>query len=286
MRILSAIFVYPIKSLGGIPLQTAVVQPRGLRYDRRWMLVDEQDRFVSQREVAALATLGTAIEPPFLVVFSKKNPGLRVQIPLAPPVSEMPETTVQIWDDRCLARVHALETNAWFTEVLGAPVRLVFMPDTTVRVTDPKYARTEHVTTTVQRRDDAGVSGIPVSFSDGYPYLIIGQASLDDLNDRLAQPLPMDRFRPNFVFTGGLPYEEDAWEAFALGDTGFRGVKPCARCAITTTDQETGVRHTEPLKTLATYRKQGHRILFGQNVIWTGSGDGIVEIGMPLSIDC
>jgi len=286
MRILSAIFVYPIKSLGGIPLEAAVVQPRGLQYDRRWMLVDEHDRFVSQREVAALATLGTAIEPPFLVVFSKKKPTLRVHIPLEPPVSERPETTVQIWDDRCRARVHAPAIQAWFTEMLGASVRLVFMPDTTVRVTDPKYARAEYVAAAVRRRGDAVASGIPVSFSDGYPYLIIGQASLDDLNDRLAQPLPMDRFRPNFVFTGGLPYEEDAWEAFALGDTGFRGVKPCARCTITTTDQETGVRHAEPLKTLASYRQQGHRILFGQNVIWTGNGGGIVKIGMPLSIGC
>lgn len=270
MYALTAIFTYPIKSLGGIALQTALVQPRGLQYDRRWMLVDEQGLFVSQREVAELALLGTAIEPPFLIVFSKKNPARRVHIPLEPPVSDMPETTVQVWDDRCPARVHDPTINAWFSETLGTPLRLVFMPDTTVRPTDPQYAPAD----------------LPVSFSDGFPYLLIGQASLDDLNARLAQPLPMNRFRPNFVFAGGTPYEEDTWQDFAIGDVRFRGVKPCARCIVTTTDQETGQRGAEPLKTLATYRKQGHRILFGQNVIWAGAGDTRVEIGMPLSNGC
>jgi uncharacterized protein YcbX len=266
MRILTELNIYPVKSLGGISLQESVVQPRGLQYDRRWMLVDEQGRFVSQREVAEMTQLGTAIEPPFLVVFSKKNPASRVRIPLEPPVSEMPEITVTIWDDHCTARVHPPEINTWFSDMLGLPLRLVFMPDTTVRPTDPKYAP----------------EGLPVSFSDGFPFLLIGRASLDDLNNRLAEPLPMDRFRPNFVFTGGTPYEEDDWAEFSIGSVRFRGVKPCARCIITTTDQETGARAAEPLKTLATYRKHGNRILFGQNVLWEAGSRDIVQVGMPV----
>jgi len=262
-RTLSSLLIYPIKSLGGISVHEAVAQERGLQYDRRWMLVDAQGRFVSQREVAEMALLGTAIEPPFLVVFSKKNPRLRIHLPLQPPVLDMPEILVDIWDDHCTARVHTLDVNNWFSDILGSPVRLVFMPDTAWRPTNPTYAP----------------EGMPVSFADGFPYLIIGQATLDDLNGRLPQPLPMNRFRPNFVFSGGGPFEEDAWRDFSIGDVRFRSVKPCARCIIPTTDQDTGLRAAEPLKTLATYRKQGHRILFGQNVVWLGGTENVVRVG-------
>ena len=262
MPILTAIYIYPIKSLGGIQLNESIVQPRGLQYDRRWMLVDADGRFVSQREVAELALLGTALEPPFLSVFSKKNSALRLQILLEPNVSEMPELEVQIWDDRCVARVHSAEINGWFSEHLGQPLRLVFMADSTRRMADAQYAP----------------EGMPVSFSDGFPILIIGQATLDDLNSRLEQPLPMNRFRPNFVFEGGQPFEEDDWTDFRIGDQDFRGVKPCARCIIPTTDQETALRAAEPTKTLATYRMVGRKILFGQNVIWMGNGESRVWV--------
>jgi len=265
-RTLTSLHIYPIKSLGGMSVHEAVAQERGLQYDRRWMLVDAQGRFVSQREVAEMALLGTAIEPPFLVVFSKKNPRLRIHLPLQPPVLDMPEIEVDIWDDHCTARVHAPDVNGWFSDILGSPVRLVFMPDTAWRPTDPTYAP----------------EGMPVSFADGFPYLIIGEASLDDLNSRLPQPLPMNRFRPNFVFSGGTAFEEDAWRDFAIGSVHFRGVKPCARCIIPTTDQDTALRAAEPLRTLATYRKQGHRILFGQNVVWLGGAETVVRVGDPI----
>lgn len=267
MHTLTALYTYPIKSLGGIQLHESIVQPRGLQYDRRWMLVDTEGRFVSQREVAELALLGTAIEPPFLIVFSKKNPALRLQILLEPAVASMPELEVQIWDDRCVARVHAPEINRWFSEHLGASLRLVFMSDLTQRAADAQYAP----------------AGTPVSFADGFPILLLGQATLDDLNSRLATPLPMNRFRPNFVFEGGAPFEEDNWSDFQIGDQVFRGVKPCARCIIPTTDQDTAQRAAEPLQTLATYRQQGRKILFGQNVIWMGTGQGRVQVGDEIS---
>jgi len=262
-RILTSIFIYPVKSLAGIPLHQALVQPRGLQYDRRWMLVDEQGRFVSQREVAGLTALGAAIEPPFLVIFSKNNPRRRIHLPLSPPVAEMPEIAVDIWNDRCTARLYAPDVNDWFSDTLGCPLRLVYMPDSSWRPTDPDYAP----------------EGIPVSFADGYPYLLISQASLDDLNGRLATPLPMNRFRPNFVYSGGEAYEEDGWRDFSIGNVHFQGVKTCARCIIPTTDQDTGQRTAEPLKTLATYRQQGHRILFGQNVVWLGGTENVVQVG-------
>jgi uncharacterized protein YcbX len=266
-RILTSIFIYPIKSIGGIALREAVVQPRGLQYDRRWMLVDEQGRFVSQREVAGLVLLGTAIEPPFLVVFSKNNPRHRIHLPLLPPVSEMPEIPVNIWDDHCVAHLYAPDVNDWFSKTLGCPLRLVYMPDSSWRAADPKYAPED----------------VPVSFADGYPFLLISQASLDDLNGRLGTPLPMNRFRPNFVYSGGGAYEEDGWSDFLIGDVPFRGVKTCARCIIPTTDQDTGQRDAEPLKTLATYRKQGSRILFGQNVVWLGGAENVVRVGDTVS---
>lgn len=263
MHTLTSIHTYPIKSLAGISLNEAVVQSRGLQYDRRWMLVDDTGRFISQREIAELALLGTALEAPFLTIFSKKNPALRLQIPLEPEVAAMPEIPVQIWDDRCLARVYASETNRWFSEQLGRAVRLVYMSGSTERMADSHYAP----------------ENMPVSFADGYPFLLIGQASLDGLNGRLAQPLPMNRFRPNFVVTSGTPHEEDQWRDFRIGNQAFRGVKPCARCIIPTTDQDTASRSEEPLKTLATYRKEGRKILFGQNVIWLGTGEGRVQVG-------
>jgi hypothetical protein len=263
MRTLSEIWIYPVKSLGGIALQEAKVEPRGLRHDRRWMLVDEAGRFVSQREIPRMALLGTAVEPPHLTVFWKKNPSEKIQIPLDAPASELEKLRVQIWDDQCQAQVLSKEINDWFSENLKQNLRLVVMPETSRRWADGRYAP----------------KGQHVSFADGFPFLLIGQASLDDLNSRLAQPLPMNRFRPNFVFTGGEPCEEDSWREFQISNVQFQCVKPCARCIIPTTDQETAARAAEPLKTLATFRKSGHKILFGQNVVWLGEGEAWVKVG-------
>ncbi|MDO8367144.1 MAG: MOSC domain-containing protein [Saprospiraceae bacterium] len=260
---LSEIWIYPIKSLGGIALQVAVAEARGLRYDRRWMLVDDTGRFVTQREIPTMALLGTAIKPPYLSVFWKSKPQEKVQIPLEIETPEFPKLRVQIWGEQCSARVLSDGINQWFSHHLGQNLRLVYMPDTTRRRADGRYAPPGH----------------HVSFADGFPYLIIGQASLDELNSRLAQTLPMNRFRPNFVFTGGQPFEEDSWKQFSIGQLPFQGVKPCARCIIPTTDQDTATRAAEPLKTLATFRKFGNRILFGQNVVWLGKEESVVRVG-------
>jgi uncharacterized protein YcbX len=132
------------------------------------------------------------------------------------------------------------------------------------------------------RSADGGNAPGLVSFADAYPFLLIGQASLDDLNQRLAEPLPMNRFRPNFVVTGTMPYAEDTWRDFHVGGVGFQGVEPCLRCAVTTTDQQTAERAAEPLRTLATYRKMGSKVAFGLNVI--GPASGLLQVGADVSV--
>jgi uncharacterized protein len=262
MLILSELWIYPIKSMGGISRSEAHAQLRGLQYDRRWMLTDETGRFLSQREIPELALLGTAIEDTYLRVFWKKNPAEHIRIPLQFPEGSLPETTTTIWDDTCRAQVLPTGVNDWFSMQLKQKVQLVYMPDSTRREADPQYAP----------------EGQHVSFADGFPFLIIGQASLDELNRQLAEPLPMNRFRPNFVFTGGTAHEEDEWSDFQIGNVHFRGVKRCARCAIPTIDQDSAERTAEPLKTLATYRNMNKKILFGQNVILTGE-EAVVRVG-------
>ncbi len=267
---LEAIYLYPVKSLGGIALQEAHLERRGLLYDRRWMLVDEQGRFISQREYPALARLGTALQGRLLRIFEKEAPSRFVDLAIEPPVEVREKRTVQVWGDYCRACVYPPEVNAWFSDYLHARVQLVFMPDNTLRRADGRY--TPNPTT--------------LSFADGFPYLLIGLASLEDLNRRLAQPVPMSRFRPNLVFSGGRPYEEDSWREFWIGEAQFLAVKPCARCAVVSTDQETGMRHAEPLQTLATYRRRGNRILFGQNALWTGEGSNFIRVGLQLTKGC
>ena len=263
MYIISELWIYPIKSLGGISVSESKVEIKGLQHDRRWMLVDGAGRFVTQRERPAMALLRTALEPSDLLVFPTGKQSEPLRIPLAPEEDTMERVMVDVWGDRCASKVFPDAINDWFSGILGQSLRLVMMPNTTRRRADGRYAP----------------KGQYVSFADGFPFLLAGQSSLDDLNGRLLQPLPMNRFRPNIVFTGGGPFEEDGWEGFDIGDQPFRGVKPCARCVVTTIDQDTGERAAEPLKTLSAYRKIGNKIRFGQNVVWLGEGTAILRVG-------
>lgn len=265
MIVLSEIWTYPIKGLGGIPLQQAFVEPRGLRHDRRWMLVDDQGRFVSQRELASLTQLRTDFEADeTLLVRHRERPDSVLRIPLYPETGGLDVADVSIWDDNLQAYIMPAPIGEWFSDQLGASLRLAYMGAEHSRPTDRNYAP----------------EGQEVSFADGYPFLLIGQSALDALNAKLTVPVPMNRFRTNFVATGCPPHEEDNWRDFTIGGLPFRGVKPCARCIVPSTDQTTGQRGAEPIKTLATYRQQGHKILFGQNVIWMGDAKGgVVKVG-------
>jgi len=259
----TSIHIYPVKSLAGISMTTAVVERRGLQYDRRWMLINEQNRFLSQRDYPAMALIGTAIEPPFLVLFDRNNPADRVAVPLEINPAQHLEKQVDVWDDQCQAVPVSAEADQWLSQKLGGNVQMVGMPDNSIRPADEKYAPT----------------GQYVSFADGYPFLIIGETTLEGLNSKLNTPVPMERFRPNIVFSGGTPHCEDEFGEFHIGSQPFLAVKPCARCIMTTIDQQTSQIGAEPLRTLATYRQSGHKILFGQNLVWTGQ-----ETGQSISI--
>ncbi len=248
------LYIYPIKSLGGIRLDSSLVTERGLAYDRRWMLVDENLRFLSQRECPRMALLQTDLDGSGIRVSLKTDTQQSFVIPLSPVSRESVE--VEIWDDRCAALAFSPDADRWFSRLLDIPCRLVYMPEDSRRYVDPTYAGNREIT----------------AFSDGYPILAIFQESLDDLNDRLAEKIPMDRFRPNLVLKGGKPYDEDRLVAFRIGDMMFRGVKPCARCVVTTIDQQQGTASAEPLKTLSSYRRVNHKVIFGQNILVNGTG--------------
>lgn len=261
---LSEIFIYPIKSLGGISVQQAEVEDRGLRYDRRWMLIDTEGNFLTQRQHAQMALLQVALQENGLSVTHKQG----LLEPLIIPFDEQTdkEVSVTIWDDVCTALEVSDKISKWFTDALQMPARLVLMPTTTQRLVDQKYAQ----------------QGEIVSFADGYPFLMIGQASLDDLNSRLEKPIPMNRFRPNFVFRGGTAFAEDTFSNFTIGELSFRAAKPCARCVVTTINQSTGEKAAEPLKILSTYRRVNNKVMFGQNLVHGGTG--VLRVGDKLTI--
>lgn len=263
MHTVSELFIYPIKSLGGFSVAEATVTDRGFAYDRRWMLVNNQNRFLTQREFKEMALLQVTLTENGLQVQHKIN-GAVLNIPAEPQTNETAIT--QIWDDACNAQFVSAEADAWFSDMLSVKCRLVYMPDSTKRIVDENYATQKEVT----------------SFSDGYPFLVIGQSSLDDLNNRMEEPLPINRFRPNIVITGSLPYEEDSMKHFTINAIDFYGVKPCARCMIPTIDQDNSGIAKEPLKTLSTYRMNNNKVYFGQNLLH--KGEGLIRVGDALNI--
>jgi uncharacterized protein YcbX len=256
------LYLYPIKSLGGISVPEALVEERGFRYDRRWMLVDKKGDFVTQRQYPQLALLQVSLSKTQLEVVSKGDPSQRIAFDLGL-VSDQ-ELQVSIWGDQVLARVVSAEVSRWFSDFLQMELDLVVMPESSQRKMDPRYA----------------LQGESVSFADGMPYVMIGQSSLDELNQRLEVPVAMDRFRPNLVFSGGEAYAEDQFKKLQIGEVEFQVVKPCARCVMITVDQDKGTKGKEPLATLATYRSQDSKVYFGQNAV--ALTQGIVRVGDPI----
>ena len=257
-RILTEIWIYPIKSLAGIRLPKANVMEKGLQYDRRWMLVDEQGRFLTQREHPEMALFTISMMPEgFLITSQKKNTmGSSILLPFESKSKKKTEK-VQIWDDEVEAAEVDPIYSRWFSESLGIACKLVFFHELNARAVDRGYAKNNE----------------EVSLADAYPFLIIGESSLKKLNDKLEQPVGMMRFRPNFVFAGGDAFEEDTWNNFSIGSVSFYAAKPCSRCILTTVDPETGIKGIEPLRTLSTFRKINSKILFGQNVLALEHGE-------------
>lgn len=256
---LSEINIYPIKSLGGISLKETIIERRGLKFDRRWLLVDEKNTFLTQREFPKMATLKVELTDNNLLVSENENNKIEIKFK---PLADI-SARVKIWGSVCQARGYDDEVNKWFSEALETSCKLVLMPDETKRRVNYFYA---------VHKDDH------VSFADGYPFLLIGESSLSDLNSRLDNDLPMNRFRPNFVVKDSGAFAEDGWKQIKIGETVFHIVKPCARCVMTTINQATGEKKgPEPLKALASYRIPKRsikkKILFGQNLIAESEGD-------------
>lgn len=263
MRV-TGLSIYPVKALRAVVVAEATVEARGLSGDRRFMLVDERGRFLSQREEPRLATLEATFEGDALVLSAEGRAPLEVS--KAP---EGPEISVSIWDDTCTAVDVGDDAARWLEDVLGRAARLVHMPDRSVRPVDEAYAKSP---------------GEMVSFADGYPILVCHTASLAMLDARLAErgepPTSMDRFRANIVVEGGAPFEEDDWDRIEVGTVTLRVTKPCGRCVVITTDQETGERSPEPLRTLATIRTRDGEALFGVNAV--PETLGVIRVGDPV----
>ncbi|MGW3077660.1 MULTISPECIES: MOSC domain-containing protein [unclassified Kitasatospora] len=254
---LTGLHVYPVKSMYRLSPESAVVHPWGLAGDRRWMLADATGRFVSQREHPTLGQIRAALLPDGVLTLTAPD-GSRIEVPAPAVASGDALADVEVWGTRFHAAQAAEEAHRWIAEHLG-DYRLVYLDDPRARPVDPEY----------------GAAGDRVSMADGFPLLLTTTASLDRLNELIAaehpdghETLPMERFRPSVVVGGAEPWAEDTWRRIRIGSVTFKVVKPCGRCVVTTTDQETGERRgKEPLRTLAKHHRLMNKAAFGQNLI-------------------
>lgn len=258
----SGLYIYPIKSLQGISLTEAEVLERGFKQDRRWMLVNKKNGHVTQRTHPHLSQVGISLTDQNIIASHPDMPDMNIPVTL----KNGDSIQVTIWDDEVEALEAPQDICDWFSSIAGEPCKLVFMPEDHTRPVNPKRT----------------INAENVSFADGYPYLIIGQSSLDDLNSRMEVDLPMHRFRPNIVVKGSQPYEEDGWGDIQIGEVKFHVTHPCKRCVFTTINQETGQKAAEPLKTLATYRREGKEVIFGVNTLALEAGK--IKVGDELKL--
>jgi uncharacterized protein YcbX len=264
---IASLYYYPIKSCRGLALEEASLTAAGLEHDRRWMLIDEAGRFRTQREIPRLALLRPSLATGALRV---DGPGMP---PLSIPLSQRGASRhVRIWQDQCAAFDEGDAAADWASRFLGASVRLVRFDPTERRLSSSQWT---------------GRQEAENRFSDGFPLLVLSTASLQDLNTRLTAKLPVDRFRPNLLLEGLEPYDEDRIHELRAEGIRLRIVKPCARCKITTTDQDRGeVEGEEPLETLKTYRYDAklHGVLFGQNCIVIEGAGRTLRPGQSLEV--
>ncbi|MEW2295173.1 MOSC N-terminal beta barrel domain-containing protein [Streptomyces sp. NPDC006743] len=267
---LHSIHIHPVKAFRPVGLGEAVVEPWGLAGDRRWAVTDDGGKVVTQRQQPHLASAVAELSPGGGLRLSA--PGLEpCAVPVPPPGATV---TVDIFGEKVEAVGAGAAADAWCSALVGAAVRLVHMDHpATRRPVDPDFAR----------------PGETVSFADGFPLLITSLSSLHSLNSLIAQgdhadegPVPMDRFRPSVVVSGTAAWAEDDWQRIAIGEVTFRVAKPCGRCLVTTTDQTTGERGKEPLRTLGRHRRFGGSLVFGQNLV--PESRGTLRVGDPLTI--
>lgn len=257
----SELAIYPVKSMRQVPLQAATIDMGGLKHDRRWMVVDADNRMITQRQQSRLCLVQPGLHINGISLSAPGMDGLMLDIP-----DGKDARTVSVWNDRCNAYDAGDSAAAWLSGFLGLECRLVYFPDEEIRTVDQDYAG----------------QGDRTAFSDGFPLLLISQASLDDLNDRMDEAVPMSRFRPNLVVSGCEPFAEDSWKQLKVGGLMLRVVKPCSRCIIPSIDIDTAERGQEPTRTLIAYRKRDRKIFFGQNVIIDGEGE--ITKGMAVEV--
>ena len=249
---LSEIIIYPVKSLAGISLPSWQVTKTGFQYDRKWMLIDDQGQFLSQRRLPKMALIKTDLTDEQLILSAPSQPDLVLDlVPM-----DGKNITSTIWRNQCEARHISEEADYWFSCFLEIDCRLVYLPDEVIRPVDANYA---------QATDQ-------VAFADGFPFLLISENSLLALNQAMQLNLPMRRFRPNLVIAACPSYAEDSWREIRIGDIDFRLPKPCSRCAVPTIDPDTAQTGKEPLTTLNRLRKWQNKVYFGQNAIHNQSG--------------
>lgn len=253
--------IYPVKSCREVKLNSSLVGDFGLENDRRWMVVDENGVMLTQRKVAQMCLIQVELTDFGIILTKSSMDRLSVKIP-----TPKTKTAVKIWQDNCEAFDAGDEAASWLSTALSVKCKLVYFPENEFRQVDLTYAN----------------KGERTAFSDGFPLLLVSQASLDDLNSRLNTPVTMERFRPNIIVSGCQAYEEDSWKGIRIGKMVFRIVKPCSRCIIPNINIETAQREQEPIKTLSTYRKRENKIFFGQNVIADSVGE--IKVGMPFDI--
>lgn len=257
----SGLFVYPVKGCRGFAVDRWPLERCGPRHDRRWMIVDADGMFLTQRELPALARVDVAVDEDAALTFSTEG-RTPLRVPLPSPAG--PRRAVRVWKSDLVALDCGADASAWLTAHIGTACTLVRLPDDVERAVDPDYGRPDDV----------------VGFADGFPLLLTTTASLVDLNARLETPVGMDRFRPSVVVEGASAWEEDHWTDVRIGDVPLRSVKPCGRCVVVTTDQKSGARGVEPLRTLASFRTIDGRVVFGQNCI--PDAPGTLSIGDPV----
>ena len=258
---IQSLHYYPLKSARGIECDELRTDELGIAGDRRWLLVDPSGVFISQRSLAHMALLEAwPVEAGLRLCY--RGEAFVVPVPTEPAES----LEVEVWGDKVPALLCDSAANEWLSRQLGAPLRLVYYPDTTRRRVDTAYASNNE----------------SVSFADGFPLLIIGQASLDDLNARLPNPVTMDRFRPNIVIEGSDPFAEDTWASLRIAGVELSLVKACSRCVIPSIVQATGERDPLINRVLAKYRRRDGKIYFGMNALVPP--DAIFRVGDGVQI--
>lgn len=263
MPILSQIYIYPVKSLAGIQVSQWPVDKTGLRYDRKWMLVDEHRQFLSQRRLPRMALIKPRIEEDRLILSAPGQDDITLPLHSV----EGDDLDVEIWDDHCTAKTTNSQADDWFSLFLNSPCRLVYHPDDRIRKVDPDYSTDNDQT----------------AFSDGFPFLIVSEASLQALNQAMNLDLPMIRFRPNLVISGCDSYAEDSWRRLTINNISFRLPKPCSRCSVPAIDPETALSAKEPLATLSRLRRWQNKVYFGQNALHDGTGS--LSVGNVIEIN-